>query len=366
MLFAVGLPYSGGPSRHKRTVRSYWIVIVLCVLMLAVELNNLNTVTRAPQQEQQQHAFHPPDDNNRRLSQFAHAKNSTHNPKQRLEDAVPLAISPQLQQKDESKHHRPYILSCHEMTGLPILSTIGQGHRRVGYEVRLPNGKVAIAKRCLTEECRPHMQREAALFRELQEVYESQAVGFHGYCDYAFPSIGDGSNHTEMMLHIARNFSSGPTLLLERGEPLMANYSKQRKKYKFTSTDKQDLELIAQQYAHFPRGSILLAVPAFHTDNHFPQQYARFGGEGHIRHIDLEFTFRLGEVGHPHFFPLTLRDAINETIKSPVEDALEINRCVLLMIMARVKRWNNNGTFLHPFQYCIKHYKLKTYPFLKV
>ena len=75
----------------------------------------------------------------------------------------------------------PHILNCTEMKDAEILSELGRGKRRIMYKVKLPNGQLAVAKRCFrrADFCFPGMKKESELMAMLQEAYGDQ--GFSGY-----------------------------------------------------------------------------------------------------------------------------------------------------------------------------------------
>ena len=238
----------------------------------------------------------------------------------------------------------PHILNCTEMKDAEILSELGRGKRRIMYKVKLPNGQLAVAKRCFrrSDFCFPGMKKESELMAMLQEAYGDQAVAVYGICQNE-PS-------TPYIDRIYDKLGDGPTLLVELGTPLKQEGWNGNIQYNFNEADLRDLDTIAQQYANLPGRPLMMGVPFARqrTDNYFPQQYARF--RSGIRHIDLEDTFYPNEPDNQY---ATMLNEQNKTQDLTPSVALEVNRCIMLQYMAGVTEWD--GTSEH---YCKRDYKI--------
>ena len=84
--------------------------------------------------------------------------------------------------------HRP-LLDCKDISNLEIVGIIGEGKKKITYEVNLPWGDQAVLKRCKTKMCayRKSTEIEGAYLRALlHKQYGSQAVAFYGECNLPY------------------------------------------------------------------------------------------------------------------------------------------------------------------------------------
>jgi hypothetical protein len=171
-----------------------------------------------------------------------------------------------------------YKLDCTKVANITVVRELGKGKQKIAYEVILPNGVHAAAKRCrFRRKCAPKqlMARGGAYFQKLHEQYGNQAMEYYGACNFSY---------VDSVRKTTSNFTQGYTLFIELGEPLLTAW----RAWDNQTAPESDLELeslrvIARQYASFNDGSIALG-----PDNIYAHQYVRTAAG--IRHIDFDQT----------------------------------------------------------------------------
>lgn len=156
----------------------------------------------------------------------------------------------------------------------------------MGYEVILPNGRHAVAKRCLPyspsyDECErgnSFHQAEANLLESLQNQFGEDALPYFGKCRYPKVPDGDRTSFDKM----ARNFSLGATTFTALGAPLAwrdekgAEQDRLRKLYGSSNrrlhaaSDMEALRVIARMFS-----TSLPTALEFSGDCGKREQYAR-------------------------------------------------------------------------------------------
>ena len=185
------------------------------------------------------------------------------------------------------------------------ITDVGWGQLKVAFEIELPWGGRAVAKRCRRFRCADgkRIQKEAEILRKLQDQYGDVATRYYGECDapyYPIPieDVTDDNRrefNEESLKANFRNFSVGYTSVIEIGVPLVKDWGlKDRKCFAegYTDTDLEDLRGIARRYANFSNGTnpILMGKVGEYSDNIHPQQYMVGVNDrkGHIQHVDLD------------------------------------------------------------------------------
>jgi len=190
-------------------------------------------------------------------------------------------------------------LDCNDISKLEVIRHLGDGAFKSTFEVKLPSGKHAVAKRCRINEClkKSKIRRESERFKALYEQYRDNALRVYGEC-FSTPV-----NLLKSKPELITNFSVGDTFIMEMGQPVDLRCDPiKRKCYAehLTDRDVEDLIRIAHDYAHFAPSPILLNGFEFDnttntpkltktTDNRCPQQYvSRLDGDdkGRIFHAD--------------------------------------------------------------------------------
>lgn len=164
---------------------------------------------------------------------------------------------------------------CSQIGNVTIVRQLGKGNNKVAFEVILPSGIHAAAKRCNTGGClrRRDLLQEGNFFRLLQEQYGDQSLKYYGACSFY-------TDHQKPH-ETTQNFEWGPTLFLELATPMMETWETEGNKTIPISEELEDLRIIARQYDNFVGGRILLR-----RDNRWPHQYVRTASG--IRHIDFD------------------------------------------------------------------------------
>ena len=179
-------------------------------------------------------------------------------------------------------------LDCSMVNDIVVVGELGRGNHRITFEVVLPSGKRAAAKRCITSSCESHhsLAQEAWLFHELEAQFGESALAFYGICQFDWwPFVEEhrvNSSFDGSMAVVKRvTFTRGSTLFMELGEPIRENHT-------LDAHDRESLRELARQYSVFRGGTIRLA-----GDNGIRKQYVRRRrsrdrpGRGIIRHIDF-------------------------------------------------------------------------------
>jgi len=227
-------------------------------------------------------------------------------------------------------------LGCTEIAGLEIVRRLGIGTLKTAFEVKLPWGEHAVAKRCHSYLCYKGkrrknsinlIERESKILQELHKQYGNEgALQFFGECYIPFDNFGAQdviSNDNKTALeHLLKesltDFSIGYTSLVELGKPFLYKNERNYRMKKgcfgdfFTHRDVKDLINIARRYANFPDSPILLTgflasslnnknittgLLGKTSDNQNPNQYiTRIGSgqradEGSIYHADVDTVF---------------------------------------------------------------------------
>jgi len=201
-------------------------------------------------------------------------------------------------------------LDCQSIAQLEIVKLLGTGNQKIVYEVKLPWGEHAVAKRCHTLKCYRQnlIRKEANLFRGLFEQYgEGQAVKFFGECYRKYKDKDE-------IVTSSSDFTVGHTSVIELGNPLVDSWDHVMEMSCFasylTSLDVRDLVQIARRYANYSESPILLAeysvkaqkknkTEYHNTDNVYPNQYitrtssSSFGNndKGLINHADMDMVY---------------------------------------------------------------------------
>jgi len=204
-------------------------------------------------------------------------------------------------------------ISCREIKKLEVVRYIGKGNQKAAFEVKLPSGEHAVAKRCISRYCykRNLIKDEANLMKNLQDQYgRKETIHFFGYCEASDKNSmirmeESGANLSDLAL----NFSIGFTSVVELGRPLATEmlwkresatkngrkymcYTEKRKCFAshFTDADIAGLKTVAHQYANYSKRRLLLLPPwNINTDNCNVEQYMLTAAG--MRHGDLDMTF---------------------------------------------------------------------------
>jgi len=204
-------------------------------------------------------------------------------------------------------------IGCRDIKKLEIIRYIGKGNQKAAFEVKLPSGEHAVAKRCISRYCykRNLIKNEANLMKNLQDQYgRKETIHFFGYCEASDKNSmirmeESGANLSDLAL----NFSIGFTSVVELGRPLATEmlwkresatkngrkymcYTEKRKCFAshFTDADIAGLKTVAHQYANYSKSRLLLLAPRnINTDNCNVEQYMLTAAG--MRHGDLDMTF---------------------------------------------------------------------------
>jgi len=221
------------------------------------------------------------------------------------------------------------------------------------YEVKLPWGEHAVAKRCITKTCVKDrlIGKEGSFLDNLHRQYRDKAIDFFGACDGSkigieknmTSKIPTGKNYYLRYLdpQIVSDFSIGYTLVIELANPLLSDWGmiegkRGRKcfsKY-FTSADLEAFRTIARQYSNYTPIPLILYPDMITaskkgkkgehigtTDNIYPEQYII--SKAGLRHGDL--------------------DQVTKCKNCTYESALELN----CGVVSRLANNNLNCTLAH-------------------
>ncbi|OEU06997.1 hypothetical protein FRACYDRAFT_252630 [Fragilariopsis cylindrus CCMP1102] len=203
------------------------------------------------------------------------------------------------------------LLGCADIAELEIVRVLGEGKQKITFEVKLPSGEHAVAKRCQSNNCynQKLIAEEAEIFRGLHKQFGDEgALRFFGECYVPFD---DKKNRPTDITKLASDFSVGHTSVIEMGKPILASWnipiptkSSCFKSY-FTPRDVEDFRNIARRYANYSDSPIVLTkleerglnaniTIGMSTDNSYPQQYivrkSGRGTPGNIFHTDLDMA----------------------------------------------------------------------------
>jgi len=205
-----------------------------------------------------------------------------------------------------------YLLGCKEIAELEVIRVLGEGQRKIAFEVKLPWGEQAVVKRCKNYTCTKSnkKRKEAKILKELQEQYGDEAAHYFGECDAPTLPMDneDGNLDSATFTHHVKknlsNFSVGYTAVIELGKPLLPSWKmRDRKCFAefLTERDIEDIRNIARRYANFSKRPLLMGTVGHYSDNIFAQQYmTSIGGgerEGRIHHIDLDMVITCKDEG---------------------------------------------------------------------
>jgi len=201
------------------------------------------------------------------------------------------------------KHEKKKHIGCSEIFNFLPLRVLGEGKQKVVYEVKLPSGEHAVAKRCKTRWCENNsrVKREATYLKSLQDQYgDEEALRFFGECDGGFHGMKDSdANYNKFHSDWSYHYTS----VVELAHPLLASWDFPRQEIfqecfanHFTNEDLNGFKMIAEQYARFSPHPITFGHPTSKNgqdragvDNRFFQQYAV--AKAGIRHIDLDTLY---------------------------------------------------------------------------
>jgi hypothetical protein len=167
---------------------------------------------------------------------------------------------------------------CSQLIQSEVVREVGSGKQKTTFEVVLPNGVHAAAKRCHSKSCIQHRSilREDYFFRNLFYQYGDESIQYYGVCSYS----QDIKKRNE-----TRDFTQGDTLFLELTQPIMPNWSiktkKIRRRLRNSKFDIESLRVLARQYDGFAGGRLQL-----NGDDKYPHQYVRSAAG--IRHADFD------------------------------------------------------------------------------
>jgi len=225
------------------------------------------------------------------------------------------------------------VLECKDMEHLEIIRSMGVGKHKQVYEVKLPWGEHAVAKRCKTKRCvqQKRLEHEFAFLSELQHQYGNATLQVFGACQPPPPPPPQRCGRKCRAKQLEKyeytpefdvtDFLVGYTSVMELGQPLIKTWlteetmtSRDINKYRkciaqqFTSDDLEDFRVIAKQFAgHLPHPYLLRPYNDPDTDNIYAEQY-----------ILSNAGICMGDM-----------DMVHECDKCSYEQALEIN-CEIL------------------------------------
>lgn len=197
------------------------------------------------------------------------------------------------------------LLGCEEISNLEIVREIGEGRQKRAFEVRLPNGRTAMAKRCKSYTCikKKQVQKEAQVFQELLQTSNGQneRIRFYGACDGVLQN-----EHKQRPNRYATNFTVGYTSISELATPFFhlgshdqlfteGNRTEEMAfracfAQHFTPRDKLDFVTIARQYArNKPHPYLMRSLHRKISDNFAAEQYALTAAG--VAHIDVDMIY---------------------------------------------------------------------------
>jgi hypothetical protein len=211
------------------------------------------------------------------------------------------------------------LLDCKDMDKIKIIRQIGEGQQKRVYEVKLPSGGIAIAKRCISGKCvrKGMLEAEARHIVNLQKVHgRENTIHYYGECSAKrAPHFQDNlkrirnapsreekvKRQEESDIYVKENaadFRLSFTWFSEIGKPLITEWHKFTTEDSFrecfashfTDADVEDFRTIARQYAVGYEGfHMILQKIGFPTDNIYIQQYII--ADAGIRHADLDAVY---------------------------------------------------------------------------
>ena len=239
------------------------------------------------------------------------------------EDPPMTVYADKQQHSQQTQQRNTFLFGCEDLEQMEVIRVLGEGLKKRVYEVKLPSGVRAVAKRCIHEEChrKELLQKEALHLDGLQQKYGREAtIAYFGKCDAAYYIPEFEELETGELRHKNRNrmkknskyiekyntnFTQGFTYFSEIGKPLLVDWDplhgysfRECFASYFTDADAEDFRIIARQYAAgYGEGPpVLLGKPWRTTDNIWAQQYmiAKAG----IRHSDLDHLHQSEKYTH--------------------------------------------------------------------
>lgn len=220
------------------------------------------------------------------------------------------------QRKEELVGLKQQLISCKDLNAIKVIKVLGIGKKKCSFEVILPNGEVAVAKRAISYLGVRNgvVQREAYRMKILQDMYgrESPSVAFLGECNLPLhksyvvkgrESPERRANLTTYYESIAHDFAEGGfTLFTEKGTPFIQpslEWQLREKKINcfaniISEQHLEDFRAIARKYAGYQKNGITsIALGDIHkhvlqngNDNSYLQQYVMTSAG--VKHIDLD------------------------------------------------------------------------------
>jgi hypothetical protein len=178
----------------------------------------------------------------------------------------------------------PRYLDCSKIGDITIVRELGVGKQKIVYEVTLPSGVSAAAKRCNSRSCERErlLMREEYFYRTLYETFGGKTSAYYGYCPLSQVA---GKEKLD-----PRALTEGSTLFIELGTPALPKWDNweeidDKELRPHSPKDLESLREIARQYDSFPGGALRL-----HGDNVYPHKYMRTLNGGELRHIDFDMV----------------------------------------------------------------------------
>jgi len=157
------------------------------------------------------------------------------------------------------------------MKNVEFIRVLNAGEIKQAMEVKLPNGKIAVAKRCIRSMCveRQYLLKEATMLKGFKNNGgKNNAVSFYGECNVPFDERYKTKNSVESKDEYIKSIASdlmggGYTLLVEKATSfIVTNLNESSRKIaiqlgrciakNFTALDLEDFRTIARMYASTP------------------------------------------------------------------------------------------------------------------
>jgi len=195
------------------------------------------------------------------------------------------------------------LLGCNDMKNIKIIREVSTGNQKIIYEVELPSGQKAIAKRCISHRCVKYgkVKQEGLYLKYLQQYFGRQkTIAHYGECDmpYNLTKLHTKGTGNRYLKSIASNFTRGGyTSIIELGKILIPTMGgkemdmnfRQCFASHFTDADLENIRSIARQYASYPESPLLFHDPEIKSHNACAEQYVVV--DAGIRHVDLDQIF---------------------------------------------------------------------------
>jgi len=231
-------------------------------------------------------------------------------------------------------------IDCRDIKKLEIIRYIGKGRQKATFEVKLPSGEHAVAKRCISMYCHKYqeVEKEANKLKILQDQYgRKETIRFFGVCKASesdVTSVRKMLKNGTKLYDLALNFSTGFTSVVELGKPLATEvlwgrekgtkhgnkhmcHTERRKCFAshFTDADIEGFKTVARQYANYSKGPLLLRRSGqnLNTDNCKAEQYILTAAG--MRHTDLDMTYLSKKITYHKALEINcavLRDMIHD------------------------------------------------------